>query len=294
MSAAAAPSQTAEPPAASAAPDLTRWRAIKAARGVLDDGTRPVEHLPALVELLGSVDPEARDGLGYEIVVMWVGDESLLDDDGVRELARLLSPRLREGLERGESDATYGRSFAALALSVVLARDARKPTLPDDELFAVADDIGWYAAHEVDLRGHTGEGGWMHATAHTADALKFLARNPRIEGARAVAILDAVAALTVRRHGYLFHYGEDARLAAPVLELLARDAVDAGQFEAWVGTVVAPLLERADAFEPVLYAAQRNARNLLFTLVASIELRETRSASMTQARDVLLRILRGG
>jgi hypothetical protein len=279
-----------------APPDLPRWRAIKAAGGALPSGAQAVDELPALIELLGSPNPEARDSIAYEIIVKWAGDESMFDQSAVRELARMLRAKLTVSIAAGESDATFARSFAALALSMVAARDVRQPTLSDEGLFALVDDIQWYAAHEVDLRGHTGARGWLHAAAHTADVLKFLARNPRITASpsRTSQLLDAVASLVVRRHGYLLHHGEDARLAAPVLELLARDAVDLARFESWVAEILEPLRQPSGEFEPALYAAQRNARNLLFTLVASFELREETSESMLRARDALLTALRGG
>ena len=41
-----------------------------------------------------------------------------------------------------------------------------------------------YLAAELDLRGIEPRVGWIHATAHTADLLKFLARNPRFTSLR--------------------------------------------------------------------------------------------------------------
>lgn len=290
-----APEQPAPVAAAPAEPaaDVERWRAIKAS-GKAPAGESARDLIPELVELLGHLDPEVRDGIGYEVVAAWTSPGGALDDDGVRALAAALRPRLRAGIDAGESDATYGRSFAALALAAVAARDVGGAVLSAPELTALLGDAVWYAAHENDLRGHTGERGWCHAAAHTADLLKFLARNPRVTGDGPERILGAVSSLTVRRHGYILHHGEDARLAAPVSELVEREAIDAARFAAWAREILGPLLERNQPFDPALYAAQRNARNLLFTLVAQFELRSPRTAPVEAARQALLEVLRGG
>ena len=98
------------------------------------------------------------------------------------------------------------------------AKLASTPTawLPEDGSPSAATT---YAEREADYRGHLGAAGWAHAAAHTADLLKFLARNPRVSDVD--AILDAVVAVTIRRHGHNFHHGEDGRVAG-----LLVDAVD--------------------------------------------------------------------
>ena len=75
------------------------------------------------------------------------------------------------------------------------------PVHPDDSVMqAIAAEVGFsetaflapaevrtffdrmldYFARERDLRGFDATRGWMHSVAHTSDALKFLARNPKL------------------------------------------------------------------------------------------------------------------
>src|SRR6185295_8815033 len=103
--------------------------------------------------------------------------------------------------------------------------------------------------------------GWAHAGAHTADWLRQLAAHPALGPERANLVLDAVLSLTVRRHGMIFAYGEDGRLAQAVLQVLHVQHVPDAAFAAWLARIAAPLLEQpaGGSFDAALFAAQRNA-----------------------------------
>ncbi len=256
---------------------LRRWQAIHADGDQPPEGTTAAALLPELVAYLASPDPVRRDGIGFEVLSAWVVLEPRLDAAEVRALAAQLLDGLAAPL--GTPDGVYGRSFAALALSLVVARDVAEPVLDDDARRGLLAAARTYAGREDDLRGHTGARGWAHAAAHTADLLKFLAREPAFTDDDRAVILDAIALLVVRRHGFNFHHGEDGRLALPVLEVVRRGVATA-RLDAWVEALAAPLLERGGAdFDPALFAAQRNARNLLFTLFVQLSAEPTPSAA---------------
>src|SRR3989442_13187184 len=75
------------------------------------------------------------------------------------------------------------RAFSALDLSILAALDNQHPFLDDAELAGLLSAALAYLAGEKDLRAFDTRHGWMHATAHTADLLKFLGRNPRLRPA---------------------------------------------------------------------------------------------------------------
>ena len=61
--------------------------------------------------------------------------------------------------------------------------------------------------------------------------------------------------------------------AAPVLALVRRGIVDGPPLQAFLTALAAPLAEPwSSQFDPKLYAAQRNARNLLYTLMVALTL----------------------
>ncbi|MBP9203254.1 MAG: DUF2785 domain-containing protein [Kofleriaceae bacterium] len=278
------------------APDdrLRRWQAIHAAGDAPPPGTSAEALLPELVVYLGSPDPARRDGIGYEVLAQWLVRAPRLGPAAVRQLAIDLRARLTAPIDPADGDGVFARSFAALALSLVVARDLAEPTVLDDAARrAILADAVAYARREPDLRGHTGVRGWAHAAAHTADLLKFLARVPSFTDADRASILDGVAALVVRRHGAIFHHGEDGRLAQPVLEAVRR-GISPAAIDAWLQVIAAPLGEPALAeFEPGQYAAQRNARNLLFTLFVQLALDPAPAGQAAYLRDKL-RVLLGG
>jgi hypothetical protein len=241
---------------------LRHWKAIAATA----DKTPPQgisAAMPELVAYLGSPDPVRRDRIAFEVLAHWLVAKTLPDAE-VRRLARRLRENLAAPLDA--PGGVFRRSFSALVLAQVVQRDRESPVLTDDERRALLHAARDYAAREIDLRGHTGAMGWAHAAAHTADLLAELAKLPVFTDADRALILDAVASFVVRRHGQIFAYGEDDRLAASVIAAatagVAPDAIDA-----WLVVLNAPLREQlTPTFDAGLFAAQRNVRNLLFTL----------------------------
>lgn len=295
--ASAAPAAAPTAPTAPAGPTAERlafWKDLHA-RG---DAPPPGADLAALsrelVEMLGSPDPEVRDRIAYEVLAAWINRPGLLPPATLRELRDALLARLREPPGKVGDDSVYGRSFSALVLAEVARREIAAPTMSDAELGAMVEAARAYAAAETDLRGRDDARGWAHAAAHTADWLKLLARDPRLGRARGQLVLDAVLDLTVRRHGFVLHDGEDGRLAQPVLELLRRGHVDRAMFAAFVDKLLAPLRVQLGAtWDGGLYAAQRNARNLAFTLFVQLSLEEKPGPAITQALAALTAAMKG-
>jgi hypothetical protein len=266
---------------------LLRWRAVAAG-----DKAIPANRTAAVDELLGylaSPDPARRDGIAYELLARWIAKALTVDE--VRALRDQLLARLAAPLDA--PDGVYARSFAALVLASVAARDREAAFLTAEERRALLVAVRDYAHRETDLRGYTGERGWAHAAAHTADLLVQLAEHPAITDDDRATILDAVGGLIVRRHGQIFAYGEDGRLAVAVISV-AHHGFPRARLDAWLATVRAPLTERGGAaFDAGLYAAQRNARNLLFTLFVQGSLAPKQSPGLAElvaaVRDTLVR-----
>jgi hypothetical protein len=179
----------------------------------------------------------------------------------------------------------FGRSFAALVLSVIAAREVAAPRWSAHELDRQIEAAVGYAGRERDLRGYTGASGWAHAAAHTADWMKFLARHPGLTAAQAERLLVGVAALAARVHGARFSHGEDERLAATVRAIARRDLVDDPALDAWLATVTAPIaLGWPQPFELERYVTQRNARDLLVSCLVALAFDDTAGAARARAR----------
>lgn len=258
------------PVGASAAHDKPYWVALRTDHFKLASG-EPV--LPLALEaaaLLGSTDPELRDGVAYEAMVAWVYAEPRLDAAGLEQLRNTLVGNARRGLGEPENDGLFLRSFSILALSVLAATDLKRPFLTQaqfDELLDLALAELW---GERDLRGYVVGKGWGHATAHTADLLKFLARSHWLGVEQQSRIVNAIAE-RLRTAERVFVWGEDERLAATLASLARRPDADPAAFTAWFKRVG----EEHEAvwsgpFEPARYVAVRAQLNALNALGADL------------------------
>jgi hypothetical protein len=208
------------------------WEALRGEGFRLADTSSASALAREAIGLLDSTDPAIRDGIAYEALARWIYEDRLFDAQALAPLVDELEARARRGLGEAAGDGLYGRSFALLVLSVVAAADDRDALL-DDARFHALVALGTGALRgERDLRGHEPGNGWGHATAHAADLLKFLARNPRLRPIEQAGIVGAIEE-RLRSAGLVFTWGEDARLASALAAVAARDDADPAAFLAW-------------------------------------------------------------
>jgi len=208
------------------------WRSIAQHDYVLPSGS----DLPALTaeleEYLASPDPERRDEIAYSTLAVWIYGKRLIGPDLLRPLTDRLVANLKQGIGQRDSDTVFMRSFSALVLSVVAARDNAAPYMTAAEFRRLEDAALAYLAAEQDLRGYDARTGWMHSAAHTAGLLKFLARSRFLEPPDQRRLLDAVAA-KVSSAPTVFTHGEDERFARTVLSIVNRSDFDRSAFKEW-------------------------------------------------------------
>jgi Protein of unknown function (DUF2785) len=282
------------PPGASQAAGMPHdhafWLALKADDFRLPAGASPAALSREVLALLGSTDPELRDGVGYEAFASWVYRDELLHPAELESLRVTLMASARAGLGDREGDGVFGRSFALLDLSVLAAEDLRRPFLTAAgfrELLTLACEA---LGREQDLRGYVPGKGWAHATAHAADLLKFLARSPHLTPGDGARIVSQIAERLRTAH-QVFVWGEDARLAAALLALAARPNFESAPFDAWFVR-----LQGDDAslwkgqLDVARYTAVRAQLNALAHLAARLTVSDPK-ASSAQLRQSLERLL---
>src|SRR3954471_19393753 len=86
-----------------------------------------------LVEMLGSPDPELRDGIAYSTLANWIYEKRTLDAEALNRLSERLLANLKLGIGERDTDTVFRRSFSALVLSVVVARDNAAPFLTAEQ-----------------------------------------------------------------------------------------------------------------------------------------------------------------
>ena len=208
------------------------WRQLKLRSYQLGPAEAALPLALEATTLLGATDPELRDGIAYEAFVTWVYQQQKFTPEELDQLLGVLSHNALQGLGHAEDDSLFLRSFSVLVLSVLAAEDLRKPFLNDKAFEGLIGLAVTSLQQERDLRGYVQGKGWGHATAHCADLMKFLARNPRLTSTDQRRIVEAIA-LRLQTAGQVFTWGEDARLALALDALARRPDVDAHPFEAW-------------------------------------------------------------
>jgi len=248
--------------AAAAAHDVAFWRAIARDHYAPPANTSAAALADELVDMLASPDPERRDDIAYSTLANWIYQQKLLDAAALRPITGRLLANLTRGIGERDTSTVFGRSFSALVLSVVIARDNADPVLDAAAWRAIETAAFAYLSAEQDLRGYDPAMGWMHSAAHTADLLKFLARSRYVDVAGQRRYLDAIAA-KLTTAAVVFTHGEDERFARAVLSIVARADFDAAQFQAWLQRTKPAVPEHPTAAQ--LHAAQ-NWKNLLAKL----------------------------
>jgi hypothetical protein len=263
-------SEAAPPHAQAARHEREFWRAIVKADYAVPPNEQAGQLARELSSMLASPDPELRDEFGYSILAAWIFEKKLLDDQQVRGLMAEWTKNLDAGIGSTETDDVFRRSFSALMLSVVVARDNATTFLDAAEVRTLLSASLGYLSRERDVRGYDADKGWMHSAAHTADLLKFLARSRHLPAGSQREILDAIAA-KVRDAPIVYAYGEDQRFARAVLSIINRADFDRQAFDAWVqrATPAWPKGQRPDA---ALVRGNLNLSNLLAKLYVILSL----------------------
>jgi hypothetical protein len=209
--------------------------------------------LARLVDDLRSPDPAVRDEGAYGSVAR------LAEDGGLDEHLVELGDRATELLA---DDEVQARTFGALLLALVAARENDTGRADDASVRRWLDAfLGWYAA-EPDTRGHDDELGWLHAVAHGADAAGELAWSPRLGADDLAALLAALVDRTVAPTPSHWLQAEDDRVAYAVMAVLQRDLVDPAEVRRQVDRLAAAWLDAPGPLDPEADNAVRLAHAL--------------------------------
>jgi len=264
------------------------WRDLAANRFAVPEG-QPVDALArAASSLLASPDPELRDEIGYSALATWIYRDGRVSEATVRALMADWIRNLSVGVGEAGTDTVFRRSFSALALALIVARDNQSPWLERAEVARLVEAALAYLAAERDVRGFEAQKGWMHSVAHTADLLKFLARSRHLEVADQQRILTAIAAKLDAVDAPLTH-GEDERLARVPVSIAARDDFDQAAFGSWLKAVATP--RTVNPPTPASIAAGENRKHVIVSLHALLTTDPRDTPGLAAARDLVRAVL---
>jgi hypothetical protein len=229
---------------------LRYWQQVRGT-GLEVPTDRPLDDLTAeLTSMLGSVDPETRDGLALPTLATWISRG--VYDDLLPGLGDGMAAGLLVGLGEDGTDSVFRRSFSVLVLATCIERDNEARLLPAHTILAWGDRIAAWYLREKDLRGYVPTKGWAHAIAHGADAIGRLAESRHIGLNELVVLLDVLADRALAPTNVLLASGEPDRLAAATMAVLRRDLVPLRVLEPWVsrfvGVAAHPPMDDSDPF----------------------------------------------
>ncbi len=257
--------------AASQSHDAGFWKAIREHNFAVPEHESVGGLALEIADLAAETDPALRDNCGYEIFAAWIYRDNLLSGDQLEALRRKLLPAMISHIGESGNDTVFRRSFSALYVSILAAQDLRKPFLSAAAFKETLDMALRCYADEKDLRGYLPIKGWVHATAHVADLLKFLARNAQLSAEDQKRIVASVSQ-RCRTVPSVFVWGEDARMAAALLSLIDRKDFDASIFDGWFKALVAEHKElwKEPNIDDTVYISVRTQTNVLAHLAAKI------------------------
>lgn len=280
-------------PAAAQTRSKDAWVALARGGFTLPAGQRPADVLVEMIPLLASPDPVLRDEVAYAAAERWIlRDKSVVDADVGRLIERWRA-KLSDGLGTSGDTQALARSFSALSLSTATARHATSPVLDPATAQQLFDHLLDYLRRERDLRGFDPQLGWIHATAHTADAIKFLARAATWRPANLSLLLDTVRTKIEMWEG-VFVWGEAERLAAMLHAAVRRPDADLTTFGPWLAGWTRDhdaLWAKGPHVDAASYARVENAKQVLRALHALLAMEQTPSGPASEARQAVLTTL---
>ncbi len=282
-------------PAPLAAQTRTRdaWIALKTSGFAVPAGESATVLLVEMNALLALPDPVLRDDVAFSAAEKWIVRERVVAPDGLRTLISLWSANLDDGLGTSGDDRIFKRSFSALSLSLIAAREVATPFLAADEAQRLFERLLDYFQRERDLRGFDAERGWMHSVAHTADAFKFLARGSHWAPANLPRLLDAVRA-KIESSDTVFAWGESGRLALALQSAARRPDADMAAVERWIAqwqTDHAALWANGPLVVPAQFARVENAAQVLRSLHAALAMEPSPTPQGERVRRATLEAL---
>jgi hypothetical protein len=273
--------------------DRDGWIALAKSGFVLAPGERAADVLASMSTLLASVDPVLRDDVAYTAAERWILRDKVVPPAALRSLAAQWTANLDTGLGESGDDRVFGRSFSALCLSVIAASDLSAPFLERTEVEGLFARVLDYFTREKDLRGFDPVRGWMHTVAHTSDALKFLARNPKLGAGVDRRLLAAVRG-KIEATDTAFAWGENDRMALALQSAVRRPDADAAALEAWTAHWIEAhraLWAKGPHVDPRAFAPVENAKQVMRSLHAALSMEASPTPTGIAAAKTVLAAL---
>lgn len=230
----------------------------------------PLDELTVeLTRMLGSPYGHERTDIAATILTTWL--ERGVYDDLLTGLGDGMCLGLDTGLGDDGADTVFRRSYSALMLSAVVARETEIERLHPDALLRWGDRGIRWLVHERDLRGYIPGNGWAHAAAHGADLLLALSLSRHFREGELMVLLDAVADRLLEPTNHRLVHGEEERLAYATMGVLHRNILDMSVLNPWLERLSRAWQDAGAAESPVAFNTVGYLRSLHLQLQLGVQ-----------------------
>lgn len=272
------------------------WRDIIKNNYQLPKGHSVLDLTVELLQYLPSDDLELRDIFAYGILARWIIIYGYHSVEDLRAMISWLTPIMLEWLGEQDTDSVFGRSYAALILSLIVYRDQKLNFLEEAEARNLLDKARHYLVAERDLRAYVPDKGWANACGNTCDLLRFLAWNRHMNNADLRRLLDSIGDKLLAENNVFFVHEEDDRLAQVVSTILRRNLIKPSELVEWLARFTDwrnGEFKNTEGYNPFLHAVHHNTRNFLRALYCQLRLLPMLSDEVKDFEDELLMTLKG-
>lgn len=188
----------------------------------------------SMINHIGTVDPELRDDLIYEILQNWIVNDVFANE----QLSYLLNTCVDENhlfykIGDMETDSVFTRTFSILSVAVMLYMYRKNKFLSEHDLKDIREKVIQYALEEKDLRGYVEDKGWAHSVAHTADALEELVLCTSTTHDNLLEILQVIKT-KVCVNNYTYINEEEERMTTAVMSVISRNLITQSELIDWI------------------------------------------------------------
>ncbi len=223
---------------------------------VISDGLtvpsdRPLDDLTAeLTRMLGSTDPDERDGTAYPTLATWIRRG---------RLRRPAAPGSATAWRRAcgsawagpRTTASSAAAFSVLVLAECIAPRQRPRPAPGGTRSSSGGTGSRPGTCASGTCAASSPGkGWAHAVAHGADAIGALAGSPHFVAPELTVLLDVLADRVLLPVDGVFCHGELDRMARATMAVLRRDVLPLAVLEPWVRLPPRPPRRRSGPSRP--------------------------------------------
>lgn len=254
--------------------DKAEWHKIIENDYKIDDSADLDKLTAEVIGFLKSPDPELRDTIAYNIFARWIITHQYYSTGQLIRLCERLIPMLSSELGNYDDDTVFGRSYAALVLSLLAYEEDRSSFMSDSLAHSLLDESRNYLIVERDTRAFIKDKGWANACSHTADLLKFMVRSPIMQSSDARRVMDSIAEKVVMRTNHIFHHDEDERLAQVVLAIMDLSLLTTYELEDWLQHFTDWKASHTfdDDYKPAVHATYQNIKNFLRSVYIQMQL----------------------